>query len=230
MSNFPSPSSSFTKGGRKRRRIKVLVLLSGGLDSAVALWWAKKKNWRIATLTFSFPGRRKMENSSCKKLILASGCRENYKFFLPFVSAPQVSQSCYIPKRNLIFYSIASSLAEKIKADFVVGAHHALDGKVFPDAREKYLKQLNALVAVNPVESRLGRGGKATFHRVKLLFPFIRMTKEAVLKMGEQFHLPFEYTWSCSRNGKKHCWKCNSCKERWEGFYKAGVVDPLWNA
>lgn len=158
------------------------------------------------------------------------GCRENYKFFLSFVSAPRASQSCYIPKRNFIFYSIACSLAEKIKADFVVGAHHSMDGNVFPDAKEKYLRQLNALLQVHPVKScYAGISQKEKlFHRVKLLFPFIRMTKEEVLKIGEQLHVPFEYTWSCSKNGKKHCWRCNSCKERREGFKKARVRDPLY--
>lgn len=197
---------------------KALVLLSGGLDSAVALWWAKKKKWELATLTFSFPGRRRMEKFSCKKLISSIGCRENYKFFLPFIDAPQASQSCYIPKRNLIFYSIAAAIAEKIKADTVVGAHHSLDGKVFPDATKKYLNQLN----------RLSQVRKNSSHAVKLLFPFIHFNKDEVLKLGNALRIPFEYTWSCSKNGKKHCWRCNSCKERREGFLNAGVIDPLY--
>lgn len=196
---------------------KALVLLSGGIDSAVVLWWAKNKGWKIATLSFFFPGRRKGEVLATRKLQKLIGSGEHYKVCLDFIEPPQSEEACYIPKRNLMFYGIASSIAERIKADFIIGGHTQHDGEVFADAHKKYLSQIDRLVQ-SP--------GK-TNHSVRLLFPFINSTKKTIIKTGSSLAIPFNHTWSCSNHGKKHCWKCNSCRERRDGFQRARVKDPL---
>jgi len=200
---------------------KCLVLLSGGIDSAVTLWWAKNKGWDLATLSFNFPGRRSREVEAGRNLRRLSGSRNNSDIQLPFIDPPKSVQACYIPKRNLMFYGIAASLAEKIGADYIVGGHFRHDGTVFPDATKRYLEQVNKLVQV-PGKSRKSR-------RVKLLFPFINDTKEKIVRNGFKLKVPFQYTWSCSHNMKRHCWKCNSCNERKNGFGKARVEDPLYD-
>lgn len=197
---------------------KCLVLLSGGVDSAVVLWWAKKRGWKLATLSFLFSGRRKKEIASAKKLRVLAGCRENVEVSLPFITSPKSELSCHIPKRNLMFYGIGASLAEKIKADFILGGHTRADGKVFPDARKSYLSQLNRLVQLEQKAKR----------SVRLLFPFIQSSKKDIIETGSSLNVPFHFTWSCSVDGGKHCWKCNSCKERISGFLAAKVDDPLF--
>src|SRR2546427_11307756 len=47
---------------------RAIVLLSGGVDSAVALWWAKKQGWDIRPLTFDYFGRPKRENEAVRAL------------------------------------------------------------------------------------------------------------------------------------------------------------------
>lgn len=195
-----------------------LVLLSGGVDSAVALWWALNQKWDVVTLSFFFPGRRKGEIRAAKKLRKHLGSKECHEIHLPFIDAPRADHACYIPKRNLMFYGIAASLAGRIKADFIVGGHYKHDGEVFPDARKSYLRQIEHLI----------QNEEKTSHRIQLVFPFIDQSKKVIIETGVSLGVPFEHTWSCSHNGKYHCWKCRSCRERTDGFRNAGVQDPLY--
>lgn len=197
---------------------KSLVLLSGGIDSVVALWWAKSKGWEPATITFLFPGRRKKELQAARKCGRLSGGVQNVEVFIPFVDPPKVERSCYIPKRNFMFYAVAASLAEKIKADFIIGGHIEHDGKIFPDAKKNYLDQLGRLVRIK------GRQGEQS----RLLFPFIGFEKKKIVTIGTALGVPFQHTWSCSHDIEKHCWRCYSCRERKEGFQSANVRDPLF--
>lgn len=190
---------------------KGLVLLSGGIDSAVLLWWVKREQWDSATLTFHFPGRRKNEIRAVQNLRKLSGCKQNFDLSLPFVDPPKANQSCYIPQRNLMYYGIAASLAEKIQADFILGGHIRHDGQVFRDATPSYFKRLESLIQ----------------SRVRLLFPFITFNKKDMMLLGSKLKVPFEKTWSCSNDGRRHCWECNSCRERLQGFEDAGLKDPL---
>lgn len=204
--------------GRRISKKKALVVLSGGIDSSVVLWWVKFKGWNLATLSFYFKGRRKREIEAVQNLRKLIGCKENFDIDLPFLDSPKSEESCYIPKRNLMYYGIAASIAEKIKANFILGGHFQKDGKVFYDARESYLKSLNKLIQ---------RQGKKDVV-LSLFFPLIRSSKSEIINLGAKLKVPFQTTWSCSRDGLAHCWQCKSCKEREEGFKLARIKDPLY--
>src|SRR2546430_13036241 len=62
--NLRSQAKRF--GGNRMER--AIVLLSGGVDSAVALWWAKRKGWDIRPLPFGYFGRPKRENDAVRAL------------------------------------------------------------------------------------------------------------------------------------------------------------------
>jgi len=192
-----------------KQRGKVLLLFSGGLDSGVLLWRLKSEGATVSTLSLFFPGRRKMEIHSAKKLAALAGLKDNHKVFLPFVPPPKAEKGCYIPKRNLMVYGIAASLAETIGAKKIFGGHIRHDGEVFEDAKKSYLMKISALAGI------------------PFAFPFIGLGKKDIIKIGFQIGVPFEHCWSCSRDGKKHCWDCKSCQEREMGFREAGIEDPL---
>ena len=196
---------------------KGLVLLSGGIDSTVTLWWVLKKGWQLSTLTFLYPGRKKRELWAMDKLCSKIKNKENFKVTLPFIDFPRPEQEGYIPQKNLIYYGVAASLAEKIGAHFVLGGHHKRDGQLFPDAEKKYLLELNRLIG----------SGTRSYRAVELKFPFLKYSKEKIIQLGAQYGVPYEYTWSCSHDKAKHCWECISCLERKNGFQKARILDPL---
>ena len=184
---------------------KAVVLFSGGIDSTVLLWWAKEK-WDCICLSFNFPGRRQQEIIAEKKLLQVAQVQTSYHIDLPFIHSPKASQACYIPNRNLMYYSTAASLAEQVGSQMIFGGHICHDGDVFPDAHSLFFEQFENLIQ---------HSGRLS---IQLKFPFIQKQKKDVIALGHNLNVPFQWVWSCSHDVQEHCWRCNSCIERKSGF------------
>ncbi|MFQ6011674.1 MAG: 7-cyano-7-deazaguanine synthase, partial [Nitrososphaerales archaeon] len=63
---------------------RAIVLLSGGLDSAVCLLWAMKKKWEIHALTFRYSQSQSREIKSAKAIAKRFGVREHRIVKVPF--------------------------------------------------------------------------------------------------------------------------------------------------
>lgn len=61
---------------------------------------------------------------------------------------------------------------------------------------------------------------------VKLLAPFVTVSKADIVTEGAKYGTPFDQTWSCYKGGARHCGRCGTCVERREAFHLAGVTDP----
>jgi 7-cyano-7-deazaguanine synthase len=61
---------------------------------------------------------------------------------------------------------------------------------------------------------------------LRILAPFVGMTKDGIIRTGAEHGVPFEKTWSCYQGGALHCGRCGTCYERREAFILAGVADP----
>src|SRR5699024_3032903 len=85
---------------------------------------------------------------------------------------------------------------------------------IYPDCREDFMQAMGDAM-------RLG-----TYAGVKLLRPFIAMTKGEIAAEGARLGVDFARTWSCYKGGAVHCGKCGTCVERREAFALAGVKDP----
>lgn len=218
---------------------KAVVLLSGGLDSAVTLYMARKKGHDCLCLIFDYGQRHKKEIEQAKRIAEASG--SDFEVIrLPFrwkgsslvdrrVKMPlgrtkgQIKKggipSTYVPCRNTVFLSIAASLAESIGAGSVfIGAHYE-DSSGYPDCTKEYLE---AFARALELGTKAGKEGS-----LKLEFPLIKKTKAEIIKTGASLGVPFALTWSCYSGGSKPCKKCDSCVLRSDGFKEAGIVDPL---
>ncbi len=119
-----------------------------------------------------------------------------------------------VPFRNGIMLSIAAGYAESIGAEGLVIAAHAGDHAIYPDCREAFLEAMAEAV----------RAG--TYAEVKLLRPFIAMTKAEIARRGFGLGVDFSKTWSCYVGGETHCGECGTCVERREAFLLAGIPDP----
>src|SRR3989304_4927623 len=122
-----------------------IVLLSGGVDSAVALWWAKARGWSVRTLTFDYFGRPRREHAAIEALSARARVAPPVRVDLPFLKevddlrkeglrnpALEASPEGYIPARNLIFYSLAAYHAELAGTRYLVGGHNGVDPEAFP--------------------------------------------------------------------------------------------------
>jgi 7-cyano-7-deazaguanine synthase len=206
-----------------------IVLLSGGLDSAVALYWALKKNYIVHTLSFDYFRRTRKEIESAVRLSKFVNC-PNQTIRLDFLREIEDSkksmrneglgkaQSAYIPCRNLIFYGIAASFSEISDAKYIIGGHNKNDVSSFPDSSPEFFRLFNETASF----------GRITGDRTgKVLLPLSHLDKSQVVKLGTKLGVPFGLTWTCYKSNEQPCGKCYSCLLRKEAFQKAGFSDPL---
>lgn len=211
---------------------EAIVLLSGGTDSAVTLWWAKAQGYDVRPLTFDYFGRPQREHTAMEALVRKAGVKEARTVPLPFLKevddlrpdgfsnrALKRSPEGYIPGRNLVFYSLAAYYAELDGARYLIGGHNGIDPESFPDASPKFFAFLNDMF-------RLSLWSYET-SPVKVLVPLSGKSKEDVIRMGLDLHVPFELTWSCYWDRDVHCGTCVSCQERRAAFTTVGHEDPV---
>lgn len=123
-------------------------------------------------------------------------------------------QKTVVPFRNGIMLSIAAGFAESNGAGGVVIAAHSGDHAIYPDCRAGFMQAMAEAI-------RLG-----TYARLKLVRPFITMTKAEIASEGARLGVDFSKTWSCYVGGETHCGECGTCVERREAFQLAGLPDP----
>jgi 7-cyano-7-deazaguanine synthase len=202
------------------------VLLSGGIDSATALLLAQRTHTARA-LTFEYHGMALSELEAARKVAGWAEVKEHRVVRVPdlkeagdiggdrFKRLPPT----YIPMRNAIFYSFASSYAEEVGAAVIVGGHNKDDLAVFRDVSGRFFRALQS--AFREGSSSLGH------NRVRISRPLQKMTKPEVIRRASRLRVPLELTWSCHLDGPAHCWRCPGCISRSDAFMKAGVKDPL---
>lgn len=217
---------------------KAIVLLSGGLDSTVCLWWALKQGFSCHALSFDYGQRHTVELDCARRIAKCAGvpwmCGKfslpwsgssltDRKRPLPHRSAHAIARassipSTYVPARNTLFLSFALSWADQLNAPNLVIGANAIDYSGYPDCRPNYLR---AFERVANLGSRLGTEGNK---KIRILAPLLRLTKAQILKLGMTLDAPIHLSWSCYRGGKRPCGACDSCLLREKGFQESGLV------
>lgn len=210
---------------------RAIVLVSGGLDSAVSLWWALRQGWTVMPLSFDYHARPSREIKASEQLVKQAGLRKLITIPLPFLKEVADWEKegfgnghlrgypeGYIPSRNLIYYSLAAYYAEIFGARWIVGGHNHGDRELFPDASPGFFEELN----------RLWPYSLWSYSRIPLevTLPLIDMTKPEVLRLAFDLGVPLATTWSCYGDGEYPCEHCESCRERAEAFLALGLEDP----
>ncbi len=202
------------------------MLLSGGIDSATCLYLARRK-YRARALTFEYRGIAESELGAARAVARSAGVRDHRFFRLPdLMEAGDISAAdfgrmptTYIPMRNGIFYSVAASYAEEVRADLIMGGHNRDDVRTFPDTGPEFFDLLEKSFWA---ASRILRSRK-----MRILRPLGGKTKVQVVMLASSLGVPLEKTWSCHHEGKTHCWQCDGCVNRTASFERAGIPDPL---
>jgi len=214
---------------KSRKPKQAVVLLSGGLDSAVALYYAKAKGYKCLCLIFDYGQRHRKEILQAQRIAKAAGCLYKVlKITFPWKGSALLDKKIkiparlsagvpvtYVPGRNIIFLSFAISLAETIKARAVFIGAHSQDYSGYPDCRPEFLRAFGRMAKVG------------TLGKYEILAPLLRKNKSQIIRLGKKLGVPFELTWSCYSGGKYPCGKCDSCRYRSKGFKRAGELDPL---
>lgn len=213
--------------------MKVVVLVSGGMDSVTALHAAAREHEVVAGLSFDYGSKHNARElpfaaQHCARLgvaheiVVLDFMDRLFKSDL-LRSGGEIPEGHYeaenmrrtvVPFRNGILLSIAAGYAESVGAEGLVIAAHSGDHAIYPDCRETFMAPMGEAIR------------QGTYAGIEVLRPFIHERKEGIVAIGAQLGLSYADTWSCYKGDERHCGKCGTCVERREAFALAGVEDP----
>lgn len=214
--------------------MKVLTVLSGGLDSATLLWLLHAQGYEQTALTFHYGQRHALEIEAAQKLTSKLNV-PHLLISVPFgyfietsaiTGKVEVPEGHYesenmkqtvVPNRNMVFLSIAAAIALGRNIQIVAYGAHAGDHTIYPDCRQEFVDSLIDTVKI----------GNWNAENFTVLRPFISKSKGDIVKLGMNLKVPYELTHSCYKNYSPPCGKCGTCVERAEAFKTAGAEDPL---
>ena len=220
---------------------KVVIALSGGMDSATLCAYYINKNFSVFPISFEYGSKHnKYERQAA--LLLCDYWNLDLKLIsLNFISdlfesnlllkGGDIPEGHYesknmsktvVPGRNVIFASIMMGYAWSIGANTIALGVHAGDHTIYEDCRAGFISAMNAAVIS-------GSGD-----RVHLEAPFLYMNKTDILKIGYGFGynfdfslVPYRLTRTCYKDQELSCGKCGSDIERLIAFHEIGREDPI---
>jgi 7-cyano-7-deazaguanine synthase len=210
-----------------------VIVLSGGMDSAVLLSHELSKGQRVAALSFDYGSKHNhCELPMAREICLRLGV-EHRVVALPFInelftssllrSGEAVPEGAYdadsmkstvVPFRNGILIAIAVGYAESVGAARVLIGSHSGDHHIYPDCRPEFNAAMNKA-------ARLGTGDA-----VRVDFPFAAMNKREIGDLGRALGVDFVRTWTCYKGGELHCGICGACDERKFALRHDQGLDP----
>lgn len=220
---------------------EAIVVMSGGMDSATALFFTLNnivhEPSEVLAVSFNYGQRHKKElnyaRALCEdmsvdhRLVDITSINELVQGSALTQQDVEVPDGHYteenmritvVPNRNAIMSNIAIGAAVATGASSLVLGVHAGDHAIYPDCRSIFIDKLQDLAHVanegfiNP--------------DFMVATPFIFLEKKDIVSVGEGYKLPWKKTWTCYKGGQIHCGRCATCVERLEAFYLAGVEDP----
>jgi len=206
-----------------------IVLLSGGIDSATALYWTLKQTSQVYSMNILYAQASFQEAKASRSLASAAQVKEHLSVSLPFYADIQARYhpkgsskviTAYVPARNTVFYGVAAAFAEAFEIDTIVFGSNADDTKELPDATPDFIQSMNDLL-------KLGTRAGADGTPITIVNPLINHRKIDVLKLALELKVPLEVTWSCYEDVQSPCGKCRGCRNRLDAFEKLGMSDPL---
>lgn len=224
--------------------MRVLVLVSGGIDSttclalavnqygkenvsALSMYYGQKHNKELecAKKVAEYYGVDYMEldlslifkESNCSLLSHSTEEVPKESYAKQLEKTKGVPVSTYVPFRNGLFLASAASIALSRECSVIYYGAHSDDaaGNAYPDCSEAFNKAMNDAIY-------LGSG-----EQVRIEAPFVQMTKKDVVAKGLELKVPYELTWSCYEGHEKPCGVCGTCIDRQKAFEENGVKDPI---
>ena len=216
---------------------RAVVLVSGGMDSAVTLALAAERGYVCYALSIDYQQRHRAELDAARHTASALGAREHkcVPVDLRTLGGSALTQAdlavptepstgipiTYVPARNTIMLSIALGWAEVLGANDLFTGVNAVDFSGYPDCRPAFIA---AFQNVANLATKAGVEGAG----LRVHAPLIAMSKAEIVREGLRLGVDFASTVSCYQadvNGLA-CRECDACRLRAAGFASAGVPDP----
>jgi 7-cyano-7-deazaguanine synthase len=214
---------------------KAVVLVSGGMDSAVVLAMAREQGFLCHALSVSYGQRHTSELAAASELAARHGAEHKVvtvdlrsiggSALTADIDVPEAAAAgipvTYVPARNTIMLSIALGWAEVLGADDLFCGVNAVDYSGYPDCRPEFIAAFERLANL---ATKAGVEG----HALRLHAPLMRMSKADIAREGARLGVDFSRTVSCYQADAegRACGRCDACRLRAEGFAAAGLPDP----
>ena len=218
-------------------KLKAVVLLSGGLDSATVLAVAQQRGFECFTVAFDYGQRHHSELAAAQQIAQAAKVARHQVITIDMsgiggsaltdtaIDVPEQGGQgipvTYVPARNTIFLSLALGVAEVVGADHIFIGVNAVDYSGYPDCRPAFI---DAFTSLANLATKAGVEGRVQ----RIETPLLDLGKDQIIALGYSLGVDYEHTVSCYQaddNGRA-CGHCDSCSLRSDGFAKAGLSDP----
>lgn len=233
---------------------EAVVLLSGGIDSAVCLALAAAEYETVTPVHISY-GQQTESLEDWQALRQRNHIEEQYpgtnmnpmigvdysdvfQWFAAGVASDRDSfvtedgeleeddgrSTGYVPMRNLHFIATAAGIADVHDADAVYIGVQGGDEESYPDCRMEFIDKAAGAVTNSLADDK----------HIDIRVPLIWLSKEEVIAAGEDYNVAWEYTYSCYEEVRdpenpEPCGECPACIERIEAFEAAEVNDPIYD-
>ncbi|HOC11343.1 MULTISPECIES: 7-cyano-7-deazaguanine synthase QueC [Thermomonas] len=218
-----------------------VVLVSGGMDSAVVLAIAREQGFAAHALSVRYGQRHTSELDAAARVAIALGAVAHKTVNVDLrsiggsaltddIAVPtdtdghiigQGIPSTYVPARNTIMLSVALGWAEVLGATDLFCGVNAVDYSGYPDCRPAFIAGFEALANL-----ATKAGVEGSHFRVHA--PLMRMSKAEIAREGLRLGVDFAQTVSCYQADAdgRACGHCDACHLRAQGFNEAGILDP----
>ncbi|MDI3261440.1 MAG: 7-cyano-7-deazaguanine synthase QueC [Fulvimonas sp.] len=216
---------------------KAVVLVSGGMDSAVVLAIAREQGYAAHALSVDYGQRHDAELAAAERVARLLGAVEHKTvrvdlrsiggsaltadIEVPLDGAAQGIPVTYVPARNTIMLSIALGWAEVLGAADIFCGVNAVDYSGYPDCRPAFIEAFERLANL---ATKAGVEGT----HIRIHAPLMRMSKADIAREGTRLGVDFAATVSCYQADAqgRACGHCDACRLRAQGFREAGLADP----
>ena len=217
---------------------KAVVLVSGGMDSAVTIAIAREQGYQVHALSVAYGQRHSAELEASERVSRALGAVEHKTVHVDLrtiggsaltadIDVPldqtgdQGIPVTYVPARNTIMLSIALGWAEVLGSNDIWCGVNAVDYSGYPDCRPAFIEAFEHLANVATKAGVEGAG-------IKIHAPLMRMSKADIAREGQRLGVDFSITVSCYQADAegRACGHCDACRLRAQGFIAAGLPDP----
>ena len=212
---------------------KVVVILSGGMDSTTLLYDVLKQGKEVYALSFDYNQKHKKElhcaSYTCQELKVphkivdlavlsevapSALTRDDWKVPEGHYADENMKQTV-VPNRNMVMLSLAVSYAIGMGAKHVYYGAHAGDHDIYPDCRSSFVQAMQDAISL------------CDWTKVELHAPYLDIDKGDIVIKGKELNVNYSLTWTCYKGLERACGKCGSCTERLEAFEKASIKDPI---
>jgi 7-cyano-7-deazaguanine synthase len=227
--------------------VRAVCLVSGGMDSAVALAEARAEGRACVALSFDYGQRHAVELEAARSVARALGAEQHrvVAIDLAAIGGSALTEralpvpkdrppheigadvpATYVPARNAIFLSVALALAEAGGAREIWIGVNAVDTSGYPDCRPEFLAAFEALARVATA------AGAERGEAVRVRAPLVHLTKADIVRRARELGVDLGLTHTCydpirSERRTLACGRCDACRLRLRGFEQAGEPDPI---